>query len=71
MSRTYVTRQGDMWDGIAHAQLGDVSYADKLMTANVAILGDYIFPSELELVLPDVVPPKASDAVPPWKRVKG
>lgn len=71
MSRTYVTRQGDMWDSIAHAQLGDVSYADKLMNANVALLGYYIFPSGLELVLPDVVHPKATDAVPPWKRVKG
>lgn len=60
-----------MWDSIAHEQLGDVSYADKLMNSNVALLGYYIFPSGIELVLPDVVHAKAPDSVPPWKRVSG
>ena len=32
--KKYTTVQGDMWDSIAYAQLGNADYADKLMNAN-------------------------------------
>lgn len=34
--RSYITKQGDMWDSIAHSQLGDVMHTDKLMNLNIA-----------------------------------
>ncbi len=68
MSKTYKTVQGDMWDSIAHAQLGDVAYTDKLMALNTAYLDYYIFPAGITLVLPEVEE-EVSDTLPPWKRV--
>lgn len=72
MSRTYTTVQGDMWDSIAYAQMGDVSYTDKLMNLNLRYREYYIFPAGVVLTLPDAVE-SAGDALtlPPWKRVSG
>lgn len=70
MSKTYTTVQGDMWDSIAHSQLGDVVYTDDLMNANRAYLSYYTFPAGIVLALPDVVE-TVSDSLPPWKKVSG
>lgn len=70
MSKIYTTIQGDMWDSIAFAQLGDVAYTDKLINLNQQYINYYIFPSGITLVLPDIVI-KASDTLPPWKQVSG
>lgn len=72
MSRTYTTVQGDMWDSIAHTQLGSVAHTDKLMNLNPEYLEYYIFPAGITLVLPDVEE-EATDtaALPPWKQVSG
>lgn len=70
MSRTYTTKQGDMWDSIAYSQLGDVAYTDKLMNLNPNYLNYYIFPAGITLTLPDVVE-EISDTLPPWKQVSG
>ena len=43
--KTYTTAQGDMWDSIAHVQLGDAAYMDKLIQANLAYREYYIFPA--------------------------
>ena len=67
---TYTTEQGDMWDSIAYAQLGSVSYADKIMNLNPAYLGYYTFPAGIVLTLPDEAASTAGD-LPPWKRVVG
>jgi len=66
--KTYTTTQGDMWDLIAHTQLGDVAHTDKLMSVNRQHLGYYIFPAGVILCLPDILP-DVSDSLPPWKRV--
>jgi len=66
MSRTYITVQGDMWDSVAHLQLGGVAYTDKLMGANRHLLGYFVFPAGVALSLPDVGPDIA-DSSPPWK----
>lgn len=65
--RTYTTSQGDMWDGIAYEQLGDVSYTDALMNLNQAYREYYTLPAGLVLVLPEPVTPPPS-SLPPWKR---
>ena len=66
--KTYTTVQGDMWDSIAHAQLGDVDHTDKLMNANLQYREFYTFPAGIVLVLPEIKN-TVSSALPPWKKV--
>nr|WP_325304625.1 tail protein X [uncultured Oscillibacter sp.] len=66
--KTYTTVQGDMWDSIAHAQLGDVAHTDKLMNANLQYREFYTFPAGVVLVLPEIKN-TVSSALPPWKKV--
>lgn len=65
--KTYTTVQGDMWDSIAFAQLGDVAHTDKLMNANLRYREYYTFPAGIVLNLPEI-PERTSDTLPPWKR---
>lgn len=65
---TYTTRQGDMWDSIAYAQLGSVFYTDKLMALNPQYLGYFTFPAGIVLTLPEPVA-EVSNTLPPWKKV--
>ena len=66
--KTYMTKSGDMWDGIAYTQMGDTKYTDALIDANIELCAIYIFPAGIELVIPDVVEATSSD-LPPWRRV--
>lgn len=66
--KTYTTVQGDMWDSIAFAQLGDVAHTDRLMNANQRYRKYYTFPAGIVLTLPDI-PERTSDTLPPWKQV--
>lgn len=52
--KKYTTVQGDMWDSIAYAQLGNADYADKLMNANLQYREYYIFPAGIVLNLPEI-----------------
>lgn len=67
---TYTTKQGDMWDSIAFAQLGSADYTDKLMKLNPAYLDFYVFPAGIVLLLPDQID-DTPDTLPPWKKVAG
>lgn len=67
---TYTTKQGDMWDAVAHTQLGDVSYTDKLMNLNQQHREYYTFPAGIVLQLPEVST-DLIDTMPPWKQVTG
>ena len=69
--KTYTTVQGDMWDGIAYAQLGSCAHTDKLMAENLEHRDIYIFPAGLELTLPDVDTTEHDNSLPPWKEVRG
>ena len=66
--KTYTTVQGDMWDSIAYAQLGDVAHTDKLINANLQYREFYTFPAGIVLVLPEIKN-TVSSALPPWKKV--
>lgn len=66
--KTYTTKQGDMWDAIAHAQLGSTNYTDRLIRANLRYRTAYTFPAGIVLVLPEVETASAESALPPWKR---
>ena len=68
--KTYTTVQGDMWDSIAHRQMGSTDYTDILMNANPtqSKLETYLFSAGVTLVIPDI-PQKISSKLPPWKKV--
>jgi len=68
--RTYITKQGDMWDSIAYKELGDAMHADKIMNLNVKYLSIYVFPAGIVLALPEI-DDEVSDTLPPWKQVIG
>ena len=70
MSKTYTTKQGDMWDSIAYQQLGSCKHTAALINANTAYHETYIFPSGIVLELPDV-PEEAANPLPPWKVKRG
>ena len=50
----YVTKSGDMWDLIAHKELGDCKYVDKLINANRAEIDNFIFSAGVKLKIPPV-----------------
>ena len=68
--KSYVTKQGDTWDSIAYAHMGDCSYINALMRKNRAYLGFYIFPAGIALNIPE---PEisVSENLPPWTQVAG
>ncbi len=68
MGKTYTTAQGDKWDAIAYAQLGDAAYSDKLMKLNRQYLGYYTFPAGVILELPEITE-DTPDTLPPWYQV--
>jgi len=65
--KTYTTKQGDMWDAVAHNELGDALHVDKLMNANLDYIDMYIFPAGIVLTLPEIQG-ETSDVLPPWKQ---
>lgn len=67
----YTTVQGDMWDSIAYKVLGDVSYTDALMNANLQYRKIYVFSAGIELNIPEVEDKVKSNNLPPWKQVSG
>lgn len=70
MSKTYTTKQGDMWDSIAYSTLGDCAYAPQLMALNPAYLDYFTFPEGIVLLLPEP-DQSVADPLPPWKQVAG
>ena len=66
MKTRYTTMHGDMWDLVAHSQLGDSAHTGKLMNLNREYLGFYTFPAGVVLDLPEIEP-CAPAGLPPWK----
>ena len=67
MNKTYTTISGDMWDKIAHEQMGDVLHMDKLIKANAKYAAIFVFPSGVVLTIPEVET-QVNMELPPWKR---
>jgi len=64
---TYITKLGDMWDGIAKEVYGDEMKADILMKANPDYLRTIIFSAGIELSCPEVT--FGSDiSLPAWRQ---
>ena len=68
MSKTYVTKQGDMFDNIAYEQLGSCKYVEALINANRQYVDVYIFDSGVELILHDIEAENKAKKLPPWRR---
>ena len=64
---TYTTKAGDMWDMIAHTQMGSVSYMRELLAANPEWADYYRLPSGITLTIP-TVEKKTNTNLPPWRR---
>lgn len=69
LNKTYTTVQGDMWDLIAHNQLGSASHTETLMNANLQHINIHIFPAGIVLTLPAVTDNETPSTLPPWKQV--
>lgn len=54
MAGTYKTIQGDTWDLIAYKLFGSEKYMKNLIEANWPLLDVLIFPSGIELTVPDL-----------------
>lgn len=66
MSKTYTTKQGDMWDSIAKKVYGSEAAMTKLMEANEDYVGTVVFPAGITLTLPVWSAPQTSN-LPPWR----
>lgn len=67
MSRTYTTKQGDMWDSIAKKVYGSEAAMTKLMEANEDYVGTVVFSAGITINLPVWSAPQTSN-LPPWRR---
>ena len=68
MASTYTTTQGDTWDLIAYAEMGDEHYLDQLILANRAHAYYVHLPAGLTLTIPDAEEPDTSPSLPPWRQ---
>lgn len=66
MAGTYKTIQGDTWDLIAYKLFGSEKYMKNLIEANWPLLDVLIFPSGIELMVPDL-PEEQDDDLPFWR----
>lgn len=64
---SYVTVQGDTWDGIALKTLGDERYMSQLIENNIEHADTVSFSAGVVLHIPDVKL-ETSATLPPWKR---
>lgn len=65
---TYTTISGDMWDKIAHDEMGSSYYVNKLMEANTQYLHYFIFPAGVVLTIPAIDEIEEAEVLPIWKR---
>lgn len=68
---TYTTKQGDMWDSIAHTQCGNAKAMTALILANQQYADIYILPAGIVLNIPEIDQKPVNTQVPPWKKVVG
>ena len=65
--KTYTTVQGDTWDKIAYNEYGDECRVDLLMKANSTLLDYFVFPSNIEVNIPEDEAEEEYDGMPDWR----
>ena len=69
---TYITTAGDTWDLIAYQQAGGNEHIIPIMQANPEYTETFIFPSGVELIIPDLETLEDETMVlPPWQLEEG
>ena len=66
MAKTYRTKSGDVWDGIAKEVYGNETYAYFLMANNQEQLGYFVFPEGICLKVEEL--PEDRAVLPDWRR---
>ncbi len=66
MAREYITKSGNVWDGIAKDVYGSESYVSFLMANNQEYLEYFVFPEGVCLAVKDL--PVDNSALPDWRR---
>lgn len=70
-NKTYITTQGDTWDGIAFKVYGNEKVFNYLLAENTKYLDIIVFPANIELVIPDldlVSIMGTNEDLPSWRR---
>lgn len=65
--KKYTTIQGDTWDQIAYNEYGDEGRIDQLMKANPTLLDYFVFPSNIEVNIPNDETEEEYDGMPDWR----
>ena len=63
---TYVTKQGDMFDGVSYALYRNEKFMEQILDRNVQHADIFIFFSGVELDAPDTVEEMGPE-LPPWR----
>ncbi len=66
MAGVYITKSGDVWDGIAKEVYGSESYVSFLMANNQEHLEYFIFPEGIRLTVKEL--PMDNSTLPDWRR---
>ena len=64
---TYTTKQGDAWDMIAKNVYGDEKYTSYLMQNNLKLIDYFIFPSGIQINVPDLTE-EVIQTLPEWRK---
>ena len=60
------TKSGETFDSICYKQYGSSKYLGELLKANPQHLETFIFPANIELILPEIELEKAKTNLPSW-----
>lgn len=66
--KKYTTVSGDTFDIIAYKLFGNEKYAELLMEANFPLLDYIVFPSGIEVSIPEVEDNGSEVDIPEWRR---
>ncbi|MFM1655655.1 tail protein X [Brevibacillus sp. B_LB10_24] len=64
---TYITVQGDTWDGISFKLFGTDKHMPRLIVANPAYADTVIFSADVVLTIP-TLSADTSSTLPPWRQ---
>jgi phage tail protein X len=64
---TYITTQGDAWDGIAYRLWGEERLFMELVKANPEHLDTVVFPAGIKLIVPPRPALETPLELPPWR----
>ena len=65
--KKYTTIQGDTWDQIAYNEYDDEGRVDLLMKANPTLLDYFVFPSGIDINIPEVEADEETEGMPDWR----